>query len=138
MDERSTVKVNLTQKEIKEAKIRLGREPNETELGMIDVMWSEHCSYKSSRKVLQKLPKEGKRVVVGPGYDSGVVDINDGDIVAFKVESHNHPSAIEPYNGAATGVGGIIRDILCMNCRPVGLLDSLRFGNPANGCSKML
>jgi phosphoribosylformylglycinamidine synthase II len=138
LDERSTIRVNLTQKEIKEAKIRLGREPNETELGMIDVMWSEHCSYKSSRKVLQKLPKQGKRVVVGPGYDSGVVDINDGDIVAFKVESHNHPSAIEPYNGAATGIGGIIRDILCMNCRPVGLLDSLRFGNLQSSHSKWL
>ena len=138
MDERSTIKLNLTQKEIKEAQIRLGREPNETELGMIDVMWSEHCSYKSSRKLLQKLPKEGKKVVVGPGYDSGVVDIGDGDIVAFKVESHNHPSAIEPYNGAATGIGGIIRDILCMNCRPVGLLDSLRFGNLQSSHSQWL
>jgi phosphoribosylformylglycinamidine synthase II len=138
LNETSTIKVNLTQKEIKEAKIRLGREPNETELGMIDVMWSEHCSYKSSREVLQKLPKEGKRVVVGPGYDSGVVDIGDGDIVAFKVESHNHPSAIEPYNGAATGIGGIIRDILCMNCRPIGLLDSLRFVNPQSSHSKWL
>ena len=138
MVERSTIRVNLTKNEIKEAKIRLGREPNETELGMIDVMWSEHCSYKSSRKVLQKLPKKGKRVVVGPGYDSGIVDINDGDIVAFKVESHNHPSAIEPYNGAATGIGGIIRDILCMNCRPVGLLDSLRFGNLLSNHSKWL
>lgn len=131
-------KMNLTFKELAEAKRRLGREPNEIELGMIDVMWSEHCSYKSSRQVLRKLPRAGRRVVVGPGYDSGVVDIGDGDVIAFKIESHNHPSAIEPYNGAATGIGGIIRDILCMNCRPIGLLDSLRFGNPESRHSNWL
>mgnify|MGYP001026921850 CR=1 FL=1 len=131
-------KVNLTSKELAEAKRRLGREPNEIELGMIDVMWSEHCSYKSSRQILRKLPKTGGRVIVGPGYDSGVVDIDDGDVIAFKIESHNHPSAIEPYNGAATGIGGIIRDILCMNCRPIGLLDSLRFGNPESRHSNWL
>lgn len=133
-----TVKVNLTSKELAEARKRLGREPNEVELGVIDVMWSEHCSYKSSRQVLRKLPSAGDRVIVGPGYDSGVVDIGNGDVIAFKIESHNHPSAIEPYNGAATGIGGIIRDILCMNCRPIGLLDSLRFGNPESGHSRWL
>jgi len=132
------VNVNLTPEEIAEAKRRLGREPNEIELGMIDVMWSEHCSYKSSRKVLEILPKSGRRVVVGPGYDSGVVDIGDGDVIAFKVESHNHPSAIDPYNGSATGVGGIIRDVLCMNCRPIALLDSLRFGNPQSAHARWL
>jgi len=132
------LRVNLTDEELADARRRLGREPNETELGMIDVMWSEHCSYKSSRQILRMLPKTGKRVVLGPGYDSGIVDIDDGDIAAFKIESHNHPSAVEPYNGAATGVGGIIRDILCMNCRPVALLDSLRFGNPKSSHSRWL
>jgi len=133
-----TIKVNLTPRELEEARRRLGREPNQTELGMIDIMWSEHCSYKSSRQILRKLPKSGRRVVVGPGYDSGVVDIGDGDVIAFKIESHNHPSAIEPYNGAATGIGGIIRDILCMNCRPIALLDSLRFGNLESSHSRWL
>ncbi|MEM3003741.1 MAG: phosphoribosylformylglycinamidine synthase subunit PurL [Candidatus Bathyarchaeia archaeon] len=130
--------VNLTTEELREARKRLGREPNEVELGMIEVMWSEHCSYKSSRRLLQRLPKSGRRVIVGPGYDSGVVDIGDGDVIAFKIESHNHPSAIEPYNGAATGIGGIIRDILCMNCRPIGLLDSLRFGSLESRHSRWL
>jgi len=134
----ATMKVNLTPGELEDIRRRLGREPNETELGMIDVMWSEHCSYKSSRQMLRIFPKIGKRVVLGPGYDSGVVDINDGDVAAFKIESHNHPSAVEPYNGAATGIGGIIRDILCMNCRPVALLDSLRFGNLESSHSRWL
>jgi phosphoribosylformylglycinamidine synthase len=134
----NTRSVNLTIEELEEARKRLGREPNEVELDMIDVMWSEHCSYKSSRRLLQRLPKSGKRVIVGPGYDSGVVDIGDGDVIAFKIESHNHPSAIEPYNGAATGIGGIIRDILCMNCRPIGLLDSLRFGSLESSHSRWL
>ena len=138
METATILRVNLTDEELADARRRLGREPNETELGMIDVMWSEHCSYKSSRQILRMLPKTGKRVVLGPGYDSGIVDIDDGDIAAFKIESHNHPSAVEPYNGAATGVGGIIRDILCMNCRPVALLDSLRFGNPKSSHSRWL
>jgi phosphoribosylformylglycinamidine synthase II len=138
METTAKIKVNLTPEEQTEAYRRLGRDPNETELGMIDIMWSEHCSYKSSREVLRRLPKSGRRVVVGPGYDSGVVDIGDGDIIAFKIESHNHPSAIEPYNGAATGIGGIIRDVLCMNCRPIGLLDSLRFGNLSSSHSRWL
>jgi len=132
------MKVDLTRPEREIIRQRLGREPNPTELGMIDVMWSEHCSYKSSKSLLKLLPKTGSQVIVGPGYDAGVVDIGDDFAVAFKLESHNHPSAIEPYNGAATGVGGIIRDILSMGCRPVALLDSLRFGSLNEGHNKWL
>ncbi|MEM2226976.1 MAG: phosphoribosylformylglycinamidine synthase subunit PurL [Candidatus Bathyarchaeia archaeon] len=117
---------------------QLCREPNRVELGMLELMYSEHCSYKSSRPILRILPKEGPRVLVGPGYDAGIVDIGNGYVVAFKIESHNHPSAIDPYNGAATGIGGIVRDILCTNCRPVALLDSLRFGPPRKGRTKWL
>src|SRR5215204_5008810 len=113
----------------------LGREPSLTELGIFSVMWSEHCSYKSSRVHLRKLPTEGPRVLQGPGENAGAVDIGDGLAAVFKIESHNHPSFIEPYQGAATGVGGIIRDIFTMGARPIALLDSLRFGpleQPAN------
>src|SRR5690349_20264752 len=108
----------------------LGREPNYTELGVFSVMWSEHCSYKSSRYYLKNLPTEGPYVLQGPGENAGVVDIGGGLAVAFKMESHNHPSFIEPYQGAATGVGGILRDIFTMGARPVGSLDALRFGRP--------
>src|SRR4249920_3439124 len=107
----------------------MGREPNLTELGLFSVMWSEHCSYKSSRVHLKTLPTEGKRVVQGPGENAGAVDIGDGLAAVFKIESHNHPSFIEPYQGAATGVGGIIRDIFTMGARPIALLNSLRFGS---------
>lgn len=131
-------RVSLTPSEISSAKELLGRKPNAVELSMIDVMWSEHCSYKSSRALLKLLPTRSPRVVVGPGYDAGVVDIGDGYVVAFKLESHNHPSAIEPYNGAATGVGGIVRDILSMGCRPVALLDALRFGPLTSGHGRWL
>jgi phosphoribosylformylglycinamidine synthase subunit PurL len=106
----------------------LGREPNYTELGVFSVMWSEHCSYKSSREYLKTLPTEGPHVLQGPGENAGVVDIGDGLAVAFKMESHNHPSFIEPYQGAATGVGGILRDIFTMGARPIASLNSLRFG----------
>ena len=106
----------------------VGREPNLTELGLFSVMWSEHCSYKSSRVHLRTLPTEGPRVLQGPGENAGAVDIGDGLAAVFKIESHNHPSFIEPYQGAATGVGGIIRDIFTMGARPIALLDSLRFG----------
>src|SRR3954471_2645935 len=99
----------------------MGREPNLTELGLFSVMWSEHCSYKSSRVHLRTLPTEGKRVVQGPGENAGAVDIGDGLAAVFKIESHNHPSFIEPYQGAATGVGGIIRDIFTMGARPIAL-----------------
>jgi phosphoribosylformylglycinamidine synthase II len=112
----------------------LGREPSDTELGIFSVMWSEHCSYKSSRVHLRKLPTEGPRVLQGPGENAGAVDIGDGLAAVFKIESHNHPSFIEPYQGAATGVGGIIRDIFTMGARPIALLNSLRFG-PLDGPS---
>ncbi|HLX13218.1 MAG TPA: phosphoribosylformylglycinamidine synthase subunit PurL [Bacteroidota bacterium] len=111
----------------------LGRQPNITELGMYSVMWSEHCSYKNSIAELKKLPKAGKRVLVSAGEENaGLIDIGDGWAVAFKIESHNHPSAVEPYQGAATGVGGIMRDIFTMGARPIAALNSLRFGNPSN------
>ena len=106
----------------------LGREPSYTELGIFSVMWSEHCSYKSSRLHLKKLPTRGKLIVQGPGENAGIVDIGDGWVAAFKIESHNHPSFIEPFQGAATGVGGILRDIFTMGARPIAVLDSLRFG----------
>ena len=107
----------------------MGREPNLLELGLFSVMWSEHCSYKSSRVHLKTLPTTGPRVVQGPGENAGAVDIGDGMCAVFKIESHNHPSFIEPYQGAATGVGGIIRDIFTMGARPIGLLNALRFGS---------
>jgi phosphoribosylformylglycinamidine synthase len=107
----------------------LGREPNYTELGIFSVMWSEHCSYKSSRNCLKKLPTTGSRIVQGPGENAGVVDIGNGLAAVFKIESHNHPSFIEPFQGAATGVGGILRDIFTMGARPIALMDSLRFGS---------
>ncbi|MEC7303220.1 MAG: phosphoribosylformylglycinamidine synthase subunit PurL, partial [Pseudomonadota bacterium] len=108
----------------------MGREPNVTELGIFSVMWSEHCSYKSSRKWLKTLPTEGPQVIQGPGENAGVVDIGDGQAAVFKIESHNHPSFIEPYQGAATGVGGIMRDVFTMGARPVANLNALRFGSP--------
>ena len=120
----------LTASEYERIVERLGREPNLTELGIISVMWSEHCSYKSSRVHLKKLPTSGPRVLVGPGENAGIVDIGGGYAAAFKIESHNHPSFIEPFQGAATGVGGILRDIFTMGARPVAVMDSLRFGMP--------
>jgi phosphoribosylformylglycinamidine (FGAM) synthase-like enzyme len=107
----------------------LGREPSITELGIFSAMWSEHCSYKSSRVYLKTFPTTGPRVVQGPGENAGVVDLGDGLCAAFKMESHNHPSFIEPYQGAATGVGGILRDVFTMGARPVASLNSLRFGD---------
>jgi phosphoribosylformylglycinamidine synthase II len=127
---------NLTQQEFERIKELLGREPSLTELGIFSVMWSEHCSYKSSRIHLKRLPTTGKRVIVPPGENAGVVDLGDGWCAAFKIESHNHPSFIEPFQGAATGVGGILRDIFTMGARPVASMNSLRFGsldNPQNG-----
>ena len=111
---------------------RLGREPNQVELGVFSVMWSEHCSYKSSKKQLMKFPVTGERVICGPGENAGVIDIGDGDACIFKMESHNHPSFIEPYQGAATGVGGIMRDVFTMGARPVAMLNALRFGEPSH------
>jgi phosphoribosylformylglycinamidine synthase subunit PurL len=118
----------LTAEEYARVKQILGREPNITELGIFSVMWSEHCSYKSSKVHLKRLPTRGKLVVQGPGENAGVVDIGDGLVAAFKIESHNHPSYVEPFQGATTGVGGILRDIFTMGARPVAVLDSLRFG----------
>ncbi|MBI4642103.1 MAG: phosphoribosylformylglycinamidine synthase II, partial [Candidatus Tectomicrobia bacterium] len=117
----------------------LGREPNFTELGIFSIMYSEHCSYKSSKPVLKLFPTVGQRVLVKAGEENaGVVNIGDGLAVCFKVESHNHPSAVEPYQGAATGVGGIIRDIFTMGARPIALLDSLRFGSLTSARSRYL
>ncbi|MDX6644188.1 MAG: phosphoribosylformylglycinamidine synthase subunit PurL, partial [Solirubrobacteraceae bacterium] len=107
---------------------KLGREPNGVELAMFSLLWSEHCAYKHSRKLLRMLPTEGERVVMGPGENAGAVDVGGGRAVAFKVESHNHPSAVEPFQGAATGVGGILRDVFAVGARPIAVLDSLRFG----------
>src|SRR5262245_44296275 len=118
---------NLTRDEYARIVALLGREPNLTELGIFSVMWSEHCSYKSSRVHLKTLPTEGPRVLQGPGENAGAVDIGDGLAAVFKIESHNHPSFIEPYQGAATGVGGIIRDIFTMGARPIAILNALRF-----------
>src|SRR6478672_8531668 len=127
---------NLTPQEFERIKELLGREPSLTELGIFSVMWSEHCSYKSSRIHLKRLPTTGERVIVPPGENAGVVDLGDGWCAAFKVESHNHPSFIEPFQGASTGVGGILRDIFTMGARPVASMNSLRFGsldNPQHG-----
>ncbi len=119
----------LTPEEYAEIVQRLGRHPNKAELGMFGVMWSEHCCYKNSRPLLKQFPTEGERILVGPGENAGVVDLGDGLQLAFKIESHNHPSAVEPFQGAATGVGGILRDIFTMGARPIALLNSLRFGS---------
>jgi phosphoribosylformylglycinamidine synthase II len=122
----------LTPAEYQKIVSLLGREPSYTELGVFSVMWSEHCSYKSSRIHLKKLPTQGKHVVQGPGENAGIIGIGGGWVVAFKIESHNHPSYIEPFQGAATGVGGILRDIFTMGARPIAVMDSLRFGPPSN------
>ncbi|MHB8780831.1 MAG: phosphoribosylformylglycinamidine synthase subunit PurL [Candidatus Geothermincolia bacterium] len=121
--------LGLTTEEFEEIKRLLGREPTKVELGMYSLMWSEHCSYKSSKPILKMLPTEGEHVLQGPGENAGIVDIGDGLAVAFKMESHNHPSAVEPYQGAATGIGGIVRDIFTMGARPIACLDPLRFGD---------
>src|SRR6476660_7577905 len=132
IDANLLAKHNLTPDEYERIRKALGRDPNLTELGLFSVMWSEHCSYKSSRVHLKTLPTEGPRVLQGPGENAGAVDIGDGLAAVFKIESHNHPSFIEPYQGAATGVGGIIRDIFTMGARPIALLNALRFG-PLDG-----
>ncbi len=124
--------------DVEELTQRLGRDPNPIEARMFAVMWSEHCGYKHSKRTLRRLPAVSPRVVTGPGENAGVLSIGQGWAVAFKIESHNHPSAVDPYNGAATGVGGIIRDILAMGARPIALLDSLRFGPLDDGRSKRL
>src|SRR5882724_5452932 len=128
----------LTAEEYARAVAILGREPNLTELGVFSVMWSEHCSYKSSKKWLMTLPTKQPWVIHGPGENAGVVDIGDGLAAIFKMESHNHPSFIEPYQGAATGVGGILRDVFTMGARPIANLNALRFGDPNNPITKRI
>jgi phosphoribosylformylglycinamidine synthase len=130
--------LGLTDEEAKRIEVILGRRPNHLELAMYAVMWSEHCSYKSSKVHLSRLPTEGPRVLVGPGENAGVIDVGGGVAVALRIESHNHPSAIEPYQGAATGVGGILRDIFTMGARPIALMDPLRFGPPRDARARFI
>ncbi len=131
-------KHGLSADEYSKIKKLLSREPNLLELGIFSAMWNEHCSYKSSRKHLKSLPTKGKQVIQGPGENAGVIDIGDDDAIIFKIESHNHPSFIEPYQGAATGVGGILRDIFTMGARPIALLNSIHFGSPKHKKTKSL
>jgi phosphoribosylformylglycinamidine synthase len=132
------VQLGLTESEFERICELLGREPNALELAVFSLLWSEHCSYKHSRRLLRLLPTEGERVLAGPGENAGVVDAGGGLAVAFKVESHNHPSAVEPYQGAATGVGGILRDVVALGARPIAVLDSLRFGDPSTSRTRYL
>jgi len=128
----------LSEAEFRLIERRLGRTPTFTELGVFSVMWSEHCSYKSSRRHLAKLPNRSSLVAGGPGENAGALDIGDGWLAVFKIESHNHPSFVEPYQGAATGVGGILRDIFAMGARPVASLNSLKFGSFAGARTRYL
>src|SRR6184192_1263288 len=128
LDERKLREVALTRDEYRVIVEKLRRPPNDIELGMLGVLWSEHCSYKTSKALLRRLPSSGAAVLQGPGENAGAVSLGNGWAVVFKIESHSHPSAIEPYQGAATGVGGILRDVIAMGARPIALLDSLRFG----------
>jgi len=128
MKELTYREMGLTDAEYSQIMTIMNREPNYLETGLFAVMWSEHCGYKNSRPLLKTFPTEGPQVIHGPGENAGVVDIGDGQALVFKIESHNHPSAIEPYQGAATGVGGIVRDIFTMGARPIASLNSLRFG----------
>ncbi len=132
------VRLGLSADEYRQIVAHLGRPPNPTELGVFSAMWNEHCSYKSSRRWLRTLPTSGDQVIHGPGENAGVVDVGDGWAVVFKMESHNHPSFIEPYQGAATGVGGILRDVFTMGARPVAILNSLRFGDPDHAKTRHL
>lgn len=132
------IKLGLTSLEFEKIKELIGREPNFTELGIFSAMWNEHCSYKSSRIWLSQLPTKNKYVIQGPGENAGVIDIGDDDVAIFKIESHNHPSYIEPYQGAATGVGGILRDVFTMGARPMANLNSIRFGKPEHAKTKYL
>jgi phosphoribosylformylglycinamidine synthase II len=131
-------RLGLTDSEFELILARLRREPSDVELAMLSLMWSEHCAYKHSKKLLRALPTEGRHVLLGPGENAGVVDVGGGMAVAFKVESHNHPSAVEPFQGAATGVGGILRDVFAVGARPIAVLDSLRFGEPDSARSRYL
>ena len=132
VNEKIAIEHGLKAEEYKKICDLLARTPNITELGIFSAMWNEHCSYKSSRLHLKKLPTKGKKVIQGPGENAGVIDIEDGDAIVFKIESHNHPSFIEPYQGAATGVGGIMRDVFTMGARPIANLNSIHFGSPTH------
>ena len=138
VNEKIAIEHGLKSDEYKKICKLLRRTPNITELGIFSAMWNEHCSYKSSRIHLKKLPTKGKKVIQGPGENAGVIDIGDNQCLVFKIESHNHPSFIEPYQGAATGVGGILRDIFTMGARPIALMNSLRFGNPRKKDTKRI
>ena len=138
VNEKVAIEHGLKAEEYKKICDLLKRIPNITELGIFSAMWNEHCSYKSSRLHLKKLPTKGKKVIQGPGENAGVIDIDDGDAIVFKIESHNHPSFIEPYQGAATGVGGIMRDVFTMGARPIANLNSIHFGSPQNKKTKNL
>jgi len=136
--EKVAVDHGLNKEEFKKICDSLKRIPNITELGIFSAMWNEHCSYKSSKLHLKNLPTKGKKVIQGPGENAGVIDIEDDDAIVFKIESHNHPSFIEPYQGAATGVGGIMRDVFTMGARPIANLNSIHFGSPQNKKTKNL
>ena len=128
----------LSTKQQNDVRLILDRKPTKAELAVYDAMWSEHCSYKSSKSLLKHLYTKNKHVIYGPGENAGVIDIGDGDKIAFKVESHNHPSYIEPFQGAATGVGGIMRDVFTMGFRPISCLNSLHFGSPNLTCNRKI
>src|ERR1700683_3730815 len=132
------LKLGLTRDEYELVCEKQDGPPNQVELAMYSLLWSEHCAYKHSKKLLRTLPTEGEYVVMGPGENAGAVDVGGGLVCAFKVESHNHPSAVEPFQGAATGVGGILRDIFAIGARPIAALDSLRFGEPSSPRSRYL
>ena len=138
VDEKLAVSHGLKPDEYSRLIALIGRTPTFTELGIVSAMWNEHCSYKSSRLHLRKLPTKAPWVIYGPGENAGVIDIGDSDVCVFKMESHNHPSFIEPYQGAATGVGGILRDVFTMGARPVACLDFLRFGAPDHAKTRRL
>ena len=131
-------KHGISQDEYKKIIRLIGRNPNILELGIFSAMWNEHCSYKSSKKHLKTLPTKNEKVIQGPGENAGVIDIEDNDAIVFKIESHNHPSFIEPYQGAATGVGGILRDVFTMGARPIAILNSIHLGSPENHKTKNL
>ena len=125
-------KHGLNQEEFQRIRELLDREPTFTEMGIFSAMWNEHCSYKSSKLWLKTLPVDGPQVICGPGENAGIVDIGDGQCLVFKMESHNHPSYIEPYQGAATGIGGILRDVFTMGARPIAAMNALSFGEPSH------
>ena len=137
-DQKLYIQWGLSEDEFNQIRNTLGRLPNFTETGLFAAMWSEHCAYKNSKPLLKQFPTTGQQILQGPGEGAGIVDIGDGQAVVFKAESHNHPTAVEPYQGAATGVGGIIRDIFSMGARPIALMDSLHFGELTDARTKYL